>query len=154
LRVWNKCGLVLRFAWRFIHKYSNNTTISNFLCLHPLPSILTRLNPRSLLQAGYMLYDRVLRPAEVGVTQEVDDNKATEWWWHEGKPDSEFLLNTIQCFFFLYASIVRSLIFLITKIPCTMSLIPWDFDSMHAIYMFIIVTSFVTSQYPHWVQEF
>jgi len=25
-----------------------------------------------------MLYDRVLRPAEVGVTQEVDDNKATE----------------------------------------------------------------------------
>ena len=28
----------------------------------------------SYLQAGYMLYDRVLRPAEVGVTQEVEDN--------------------------------------------------------------------------------
>jgi len=29
------------------------------------------------LQAGYMLYDRVIRPAEVGVTQAVkdDDNK-------------------------------------------------------------------------------
>lgn len=32
----------------------------------------------SYLQAGYMLYDRVLRPAEVGVTQEVEDNKAAE----------------------------------------------------------------------------
>jgi len=31
----------------------------------------------SFLQAGYMLYDRVLRPAEVGVTQEVD-NEATK----------------------------------------------------------------------------
>ncbi|CAJ1975411.1 unnamed protein product [Sphenostylis stenocarpa] len=31
-----------------------------------------------VLKPGYMLYDRVLRPAEVGVTQEVDDNKATE----------------------------------------------------------------------------
>jgi len=31
------------------------------------------------LQAGYMLYDRVLRPAEVGVTHEVEeDNKADE----------------------------------------------------------------------------
>ncbi|KAK7387118.1 hypothetical protein VNO78_27642 [Psophocarpus tetragonolobus] len=28
-----------------------------------------------VLKAGYMLYDRVLRPAEVGVTQEVEDNK-------------------------------------------------------------------------------
>ncbi|KAL5164741.1 GrpE 2, mitochondrial [Glycine soja] len=28
--------------------------------------------------AGYKLYDRVLRPAEVGVTQEVEDNKAAE----------------------------------------------------------------------------
>ncbi|KAG5017566.1 hypothetical protein JHK85_023702 [Glycine max] len=27
-----------------------------------------------VLKAGYMLYDRVLRPAEVGVTQEVEDN--------------------------------------------------------------------------------
>lgn len=25
------------------------------------------------LQAGYMLYDRVIRPAEVGVIQAVDD---------------------------------------------------------------------------------
>jgi len=31
-----------------------------------------------IFQAGYMLYDRVLRPAEVGVTQEVDDNEATK----------------------------------------------------------------------------
>lgn len=31
-----------------------------------------------VLKAGYMLYDRVLRPAEVGVTQEVEDNKASE----------------------------------------------------------------------------
>ncbi|KAK7354270.1 hypothetical protein VNO80_19729 [Phaseolus coccineus] len=31
-----------------------------------------------VLKAGYMLYDRVLRPAEVGVTQEVDDNEATK----------------------------------------------------------------------------
>ncbi|XP_014495169.1 uncharacterized protein LOC106757095 [Vigna radiata var. radiata] len=31
-----------------------------------------------VLKAGYMLYDRVLRPAEVGVTQEVDDSKAAE----------------------------------------------------------------------------
>ncbi|TKY46954.1 GrpE protein [Spatholobus suberectus] len=31
-----------------------------------------------VLKVGYMLYDRVLRPAEVGVTQEVEDNKAVE----------------------------------------------------------------------------
>lgn len=29
-----------------------------------------------MLQAGYMLYDRVLRPAEVGVTQ-AEENDAT-----------------------------------------------------------------------------
>lgn len=29
-----------------------------------------------VLKAGYMLYDRVLRPAEVGVTQEVEDNNS------------------------------------------------------------------------------
>jgi len=27
------------------------------------------------LQAGYMLYDRVIRPAEVGVTQAVEDEE-------------------------------------------------------------------------------
>ncbi|KAI4307952.1 hypothetical protein L6164_031076 [Bauhinia variegata] len=31
-----------------------------------------------VLKAGYMLYDRVIRPAEVGVTQQVEDNNATE----------------------------------------------------------------------------
>ncbi|KAK7316797.1 hypothetical protein RJT34_00520 [Clitoria ternatea] len=31
-----------------------------------------------VLKAGYMLHDRVLRPAEVGVTQEVEDNNAAE----------------------------------------------------------------------------
>ncbi|KHN30876.1 grpE protein homolog 2, mitochondrial-like [Glycine soja] len=31
-----------------------------------------------VLKAGYKLYDRVLRPAEVGVTQEGEDNKAAE----------------------------------------------------------------------------
>ncbi|RDX72066.1 grpE, partial [Mucuna pruriens] len=31
-----------------------------------------------VLKAGYMLYDRVLRPAEVGVTQEVEDNKSAD----------------------------------------------------------------------------
>lgn len=31
-----------------------------------------------------MLYDRVLRPAEVGVTHEVEeDNKTDEWLWHK-----------------------------------------------------------------------
>ena len=32
----------------------------------------------SCFQAGYMLYDRVIRPAEVGVTQAVEDDNATE----------------------------------------------------------------------------
>ncbi|XP_061342280.1 grpE protein homolog 2, mitochondrial-like isoform X1 [Gastrolobium bilobum] len=32
----------------------------------------------AVLKAGYMLYDRVIRPAEVGVTQAVEDNNATE----------------------------------------------------------------------------
>ncbi|KAJ1441317.1 GrpE nucleotide exchange factor [Sesbania bispinosa] len=31
-----------------------------------------------VLKAGYMLYDRVIRPAEVGVTQEVEQNDAAE----------------------------------------------------------------------------
>ncbi|KAK7305171.1 hypothetical protein VNO77_43071 [Canavalia gladiata] len=31
-----------------------------------------------VLKAGYTLYDRVIRPAEVGVTQEVEDNNAAE----------------------------------------------------------------------------
>lgn len=31
-----------------------------------------------VLKAGYMLYDRVIRPAEVGVTHEVEDNKTDE----------------------------------------------------------------------------
>ncbi|OIW16371.1 hypothetical protein TanjilG_19087 [Lupinus angustifolius] len=32
----------------------------------------------AVLKVGYMLYDRVIRPAEVGVTQAVEDNNATE----------------------------------------------------------------------------
>ncbi|CAK8565658.1 unnamed protein product [Lathyrus sativus] len=32
----------------------------------------------AVLKAGYMLYDRVLRPAEVGVTHEVEENKTDE----------------------------------------------------------------------------
>lgn len=48
----------------------------------------------SYLQAGYMLYDRVLRPAEVGVTQEVEDNKAAEWWWwYEEMPEQWWVLS-------------------------------------------------------------
>jgi hypothetical protein len=39
------------------------------------------------LQAGYMLYDRVIRPAEVGVTHEVEGNNADEWLWHEEMPE-------------------------------------------------------------------
>ncbi|XP_061337122.1 grpE protein homolog 2, mitochondrial-like [Gastrolobium bilobum] len=31
-----------------------------------------------VLKAGYMLYDRVIRPAEVGVTQEAENNNAAE----------------------------------------------------------------------------
>lgn len=32
----------------------------------------------AVLQSGYMLYDRVIRPAEVGVTQAVEDNEADQ----------------------------------------------------------------------------
>ncbi|KAF7815888.1 grpE protein-like protein 2, mitochondrial-like isoform X1 [Senna tora] len=32
----------------------------------------------AVLKAGYMLYDRVIRPAEVGVTHSVEDNNTTE----------------------------------------------------------------------------
>lgn len=53
--------------------------------LHLIPSIKTILlhvNEKGLLwlylQAGYMLYDRVLRPAEVGVTHVVEENKTDE----------------------------------------------------------------------------
>lgn len=31
-----------------------------------------------VLQAGYMLHERVIRPAEVGVTEEVDNKEAEQ----------------------------------------------------------------------------
>jgi hypothetical protein len=34
-----------------------------------------------------MLYDRVIRPAEVGVTHEVEGKNADEWLWHEEMPE-------------------------------------------------------------------
>lgn len=63
--------LILLFILQKLNDAFNVILIVVFIALANLPLLF-------LLQSGYMLHDRILRPAEVGVTVASDKNQNSE----------------------------------------------------------------------------